>query len=105
MAHEELQQEIRAAVQAGRFRLTAHGLQEATAEGLGAHDVRNAIISMEAEVLENYPDDPRGASCLILSWLPDLRPVHAVVSHPPLVAVITVYVPDSGRWVDHRTRR
>jgi len=85
--------------------LTVHGLQEATAEEIAIADIRDAIMGQDAEILEDYPDDPRGPSCLVLAWMADSRPLHVVVSHPPDVAVITAYVPDRDRWADFRKRR
>ena len=101
----DLLSEIQTAVRSGAFRMTVHGLREATADGFAIRDVRDAIISPRAEILENYPEDPRGASCLMLCWTADERPIHMVVSHPPVVAVVTVYVPGEDRWQDLRTRR
>ena len=68
-------------------------------------DVRSAIISNDAEIVEGYPNDPRGPSCLVLGWTPGGTPLHVVVSYPPEVAVITLYVPESNRWIDFRSRR
>ena len=62
-------------------------------------------MSKRAEIVEDYPNDRRGPSCLILSWTRDGRPLHAVISYPPDVAVITVYEPTSDKWLDPRTRR
>ena len=101
----DLLDRIRQTVRQGSCRFTLHGLREATADDLAVDAVWDAIISAEAEIIEDYPDNPRGPSCLILSWTPDRRPVHAVVSYPPVVAVITVYVPDPDEWLDYRFRR
>jgi hypothetical protein len=58
-----------------------------------------------AEIIEDYPGDPRGATCLILAWTAGGRALHAVVSYPPDVAIITVYEPSSLKWEELRTRR
>ncbi len=100
-----LLQAIRAAFERRQFRLTVHGLQEATGDEIAIADIRDAIMDQNGEILEDYPDDARGPSCLILAWMADERPLHVVVSHPPEVAVITAYVPDRDRWVDFRKRR
>ncbi len=88
-----------------RHRFTLHGLQEATADEITVHDVRDAIMGDDVEIIEDYPDDPRGPSCLLLAWASDRTPLHVVVSYPPDPAVITAYVPDPERWIDLRTRR
>jgi len=100
-----LLQETQSAFRQRQHRFTAHGLREATADTIAIEDIRSAIISEEAEIVEDYPDDPRGPSCLILAWTPSGRPLHLVVSYPPDVAVITVYEPDPEAWADFRARR
>lgn len=71
--------------------------------------VREAIFSDSAEIIENYPDDPRGHSCLVLGWLADGRPVHVVLGLSEPLCIITVYDPSQdtrGRWEpDFRRRR
>ena len=54
------------------------------------------------EVIEDYPEDPRGHSCLGLG-LADTRPVHAVCAiedDPRELLLITVYDPSQRpeRW-------
>ena len=97
--------DIQRAFRENAFRFTIHGLQEATADDLTVEEVRNAIINPGAEVLEDYPNHPRGGCCQILGWLTSDQPIHAVVSYPIDVAVITVYRPDEAQWIDSRTRR
>ena len=104
MPQESLLEAIQAAFRQGRYRLTVHGLREATADEIASEDIRTAIISEEAEVVEDYPDDPRGSSCLILGWAVAGRPLHVVVSYPPDVTVITAYAPDPERWEQYRKR-
>ena len=61
------------------------------------------------ECIEDYPTDPRGPSCLVLTYLPDGSPIHVLwgFDAPSGQAIlITVYRPDSLRWSeDLRTRR
>ncbi len=102
---EDLLEAIQSAFRQGEHRFTVHAIREATAEGIAVESVRTAIMSYEADIVEDYPDDPRGASCLILGWMRGERPLHAVVSYPPDIAVITLYEPDPGRWEAYKTRR
>jgi len=101
----DLLEAIRAAVRRREYRLTLHGFREATADRISVSDIESAIIGGAAEIIEDYPDDPRGASCLILGVTEAGRAIHVVVSYPPHVAVITVYTPDPERWADNRMRR
>lgn len=67
-------------------------------------DVRAVVF--EGAVIEAYPDDPRGRSCLMLGWIRDERPVHVVCAPKgDYLAVITAYAPDSGQWSPDFTRR
>ena len=101
----DLLRAIQSAFQERQLRFTVHGLREATADEITVQAVRDAIIGGDVEVIEDYPDYPRGPSCLLLAWIADRTPLHVLVSYPPDVAVITVYVPDAERWIDYRARR
>jgi hypothetical protein len=101
----DLLRSIQSEFREGRYRFTVHGLQEATKDRISVEQVVDAVLDEDAEVVEDYPDDPRGPSCLILGWTESGGPLHAVATYPPDAAVITVYVPDLERWMDYRTRR
>jgi len=60
-------------------------------------DVRNVIE--EGEIIEDYPDDARGHSCLISGKGRDGRPIH-IVCAPKIeyLAIITTYIPDVAQW-------
>ena len=58
-------------------------------------------------VVEEYPDDNPYPSCLLLGWI-GKRPLHIVIaenSDPRETIVITVYEPDSGKWMPGFMRR
>jgi hypothetical protein len=65
-----------------------------------------AVIS-GGEVIEDYPNDPRGHSCLILGFGESGRAVHVVCSpKDEYLAIITAYLPDPDQWSeDFRQRR
>ena len=58
------------------------------------------------EVIEDYPEDMRGHSCLIFGFGDDSRPIHIVCSpKDEYLALITAYLPDEDEWSDDfRTR-
>ena len=58
------------------------------------------------EVIEDRPDDARGASCLILAWMADGEPMHAVVAYwAAIPRVITAYRPSREYFqADFKTR-
>lgn len=59
------------------------------------------------EVIEDYPEDMRGHSCLILGQGEDRRPIHVVCApKSDYLAIITAYLPNPSQWeLDWRTRR
>ena len=63
-------------------------------------------IIEEGEIIEDYPEDTRGHSCLILGRGRDGRPIHIVCTpKDEYLAVITAYIPDEAQWSkDFRTR-
>jgi len=59
------------------------------------------------EIIEDYPEDARGHSCLILGYGKSDRPIHVVCANKEdYLAIITAYLPDEMEWVDgFKTRR
>jgi hypothetical protein len=84
-----------------------HALDEMNApdEMIMPEEVQQVVFS--GEIVEDYPADPRGHSCLMLGYGKDKRPVHVVCApEPTFLAVITVYVPTPNRWEsDWKTRK
>jgi hypothetical protein len=56
-------------------------------------------------VIEDYPDDPRGASFLLLGFTEMGKPIHAVCTLADVVVIITLYRPDPARWIEWRRRK
>ncbi|MBN1876425.1 MAG: DUF4258 domain-containing protein [Anaerolineae bacterium] len=57
-----------------------------------------AVIS-HGEVIEDYPEDARGHSCLILGFDMRNRPVHVVCApKDEYLAIITAYIPERALW-------
>ena len=102
---EDLLRAIQREIRDHGVRWTVHGVHEASADRLSVDEIEAALVLPEAEVIEDYPEDSRGPSCLVLSRIEGARPVHIVVSHPPEPAVITIYLPDAVKWKTPRERR
>lgn len=98
-------QEIQARVRAGDYHFTLHAGYRLTQRHISVFDVEDAVLSARAEIIEDYPDDPRGPSCLILGFTSDARPFHVQLSYPPHVAVVTAYEPNTEEWTNSRTRK
>ena len=71
---------------------------------ISASEVRTVIEC--GELVEDYPEDPRGHSCLMLGFGVDDRPIHVVCSpKDDYLAIITAYIPDADKWTnDFRVR-
>ena len=87
---------------------TVHAIQEALNDALPQRDVEDALAS-DAEIIEDYPNDPRGPSCLALAHLlADQRPVHTVIGYSMLpMVIVTVWRPDlePHKWSSDFRRR
>lgn len=68
-------------------------------------DVRRVVET--GELVEDYPEDARGHSCLVLGRGRDNRPIHVVCSpKDEYLAIITAYLPSLDEWEsDLRTRK
>ena len=100
--------EVRELVGSGIYEVSIHAQQERLAENLDIGDIEAAILS--GEIIEDYPTDPRGPSCLV-SGHAGSGPVHVVIGwayrktgDQPTLRVITVYIPKLPKWKDNRTR-
>jgi hypothetical protein len=72
---------------------------------ISTQEVRAVVF--RGVVIEDYPEDARGHSCLMLGWGERDRPLHVVCApKPEYVAVLTTYLPSPEQWEqDWRTRR
>ncbi|MFQ5849860.1 MAG: DUF4258 domain-containing protein [Candidatus Binatia bacterium] len=91
-------EEIRRVLREGRYELSFHAQQERLGENLDTADIEEAVLS-QGEILEEYPDDPCGESCLILGFV-RAEPIHVVFGWArrrqdvaKILRVITVYRP------------
>jgi hypothetical protein len=97
--------DIRAKVAAGRFEFSQHAVGQSIVREISVAEIREAIAA--GEVIEDYPDDKYGPSCLIFGMTSASRPLHIQCSYPsrPLVKIITMYEPDPALWIEFRQRR
>lgn len=93
---------------AGQIRVGAHGWKGLHDDALDIDEVRFSIVA-NGSIIEDYPNDVRGPSALVLSFLPDNTPIHSVWAWRDSIDIpflITIYRPDAIRWTpDFRTRR
>ena len=58
--------EIRRLVRQGQYEFSIHAQQERLEEDLDVTEIEEALV--QGEIIEDYPDDPRGESCLVLGY-------------------------------------
>lgn len=91
----------------GEILISDHGYNELAADNLF---VRKLVSGLnDAELLEDYPDFPKGPCVLVLQKDNNDQPIHVVWGIPkgttsPAV-LVTAYRPDPERWTDDFRRR
>ena len=98
-------EQIRRKVAEDRFELSEHAVKQAGVRRIAVREIREALG--RGEVIEDYPDDKYGPSCLVFGATDGGRRLHVQCSHPsrPVLKIITLYEPDPELWIDHRQRR
>lgn len=95
-------EQIKQLVANGSYRISDHGYDELSADGLLARELLEGLN--EAILVEDYSDYPKGPCVLLLQRDDDGQPVHAVWGIPkgengPAV-LVTAYRPDPDKWTD-----
>ncbi|MCL4265708.1 MAG: DUF4258 domain-containing protein [Anaerolineae bacterium] len=95
---------IREKFSQNRFEFSKHAADRMILRHIAVSEIREGIRN--GEVIEDYPQDKYGPSCLILGLTRQNRPLHVQCSYPvrPLVKVITVYEPDPHEWIGFKVR-
>ena len=96
--------DIRRQLSAGEFEFSHHAFKRVVERSIGDVEIQQAGAG--ALIIEDYPDDPRGASMLVLGYTDGGAALHTVCSFDPsgTLVMITVYVPEPPKWIDERTR-
>jgi hypothetical protein len=103
---EELLQAIAKKVARRQFRLSLHAEKERRRDRILHRELVEALGA--PELLEDYPDDSRGHSCLVLGFSAAGDPIHGVAGElltEEVLVIITVYRPDPDGWTDWWKRR
>jgi hypothetical protein len=84
--------------------MTRHARERAARRRVNAEALAAALAN--GEILEDYRDDSRGPSALVLGYANN-RPLHAVCAFDAngILLIVTVYEPEPPAWADERTRR
>lgn len=98
---EKIQQAFRDA----RYEYSLHAVDQSILRHIFRREIEEAVE--EGEIIEDYPEDKYGPSCLIYGITVQGRPLHVQCSYPssPKIKIITVYQPDPKEWIDYKKRR
>ena len=99
-------QEIRVKIKQRHYEYSKHAVDQSIIRNISVAELEDAVVR-KSEVIEDYPDDKYGPSCLILGYTKTGRPLHIQCSYPsrPTIKIITLYQPDPELWIDFRVRK
>jgi hypothetical protein len=99
---EQIQDKIRRR----QYEFSRHAVDQSLVRRITVAEVEQATRNQPA-IVEDYPQDKYGPSCLLLGFTDAGRPLHIQISYPsrPLLKIITMYEPDSREWIGLRIRR
>ena len=98
-------EEIRDKIKLGLYEFSKHAVDQSILRHITTQEIREALEC--GELIEDYPNDKYGPSCLILGYTQAQRPLHIQSSYPsrPVIKIITIYEPDPNLWLDFKVRR
>ena len=81
-----------------------HADEERMNDNLMITEVEEAIIS--GSILESYPNDRRGNSCLVVGFTEKGKPIHIVCGQSGNdLVIITVYIPKPPKFINPYERK
>jgi uncharacterized protein DUF4258 len=97
--------DVRRELSKGAFESTRHALKRVVERNISNKEIREA--GAQANIIEDYPSDKYSASCLLLGFTRNGRPLHIQVSlaDTELLLLITIYEPDPNEWINYSQRR
>lgn len=81
---------IRKRVKADNYRFTIHAFERCVERGISPNEIKDALLS--GEMIEEYPGDKYGPSCLIYGITKNNKVLHVHCSIDP-IWIITAYDP------------
>lgn len=97
--------QIRSQLSVGEFNFSRHALKRVVERNISEIEIKQ--IGMNANMIEEYPEDKYSPSCLLLGYTQTGRPLHIQVSRADtdLVKIITLYEPNAAEWINYSQRR
>ncbi|MFH1228725.1 MAG: DUF4258 domain-containing protein [Planctomycetota bacterium] len=95
----------KAIIEEQRYEFSIHAVDQSIIRKITRQEMHEVIGS--GEIIEDYPDDKYGPSCLISGWTKNGRYLHVQCSYPtrPKIKIITLYDPAPKEWIDFKIRR
>ena len=97
---------IRKAFIEKRFRYAKHGVEQRINRHISSEEIEQAITN--GEIIEDYPSDKYGPSCLIYGKTGKTKmgkALHIQIALLPIISIVTVYEPSPKEWIDNKIRR
>lgn len=104
MSPEELIAWIKEKVRNKDYRIKLHSLARINERGVMPRDIIEALLN--GVVIEDYPDDRRGHSCLVWGKTSSGRDLHLVCGiAEETLWIITIYEPATDKWETPERRK
>jgi len=97
---------IQSKVRAGKYTISFTHTEKVRERMIELKELEEAMLN--GRIIESYPDDSRGPSCLILGFRRGHKPVHVVCGNleEDEILIITAYEPHPQEWErDWKTRK
>ncbi len=97
--------EIRSKFARDEFEFSRHAVEQTIHRAITVSEIRETVST--GAIIEDYPDDKYGPSCLIFGLTKAGRPLHVQCSYPSrsIIKIITLYEPNPSQWLDFRVRK
>ncbi len=96
---------VRSKIENGLYEFSKHAVDQSILRNISIDELAESIEN--GTIIEDYPDDKYGPSCLILGFTNAGRPIHVQCTSGDreILKIITLYEPDENSWIDFRKRR
>lgn len=85
------------------FIISNHARSRMFQRNISTENIKKVIIS--GQIIEDYPEDEPCPSALFFAYCEGI-PCHVVVAEcEDHIRIITVYIPENDKWIDHVLRR
>ena len=95
----------KAIIKEKRYEFSIHALDRSILRKITLIELQEAMQS--GEIIEDYPEDKYGPSCLVFGKTRKNRPLHIHCSYPSRakIKIITLYEPDPNEWIKFKKRK